>query len=201
MPPVARERAENEKSLIRHREFTETADRFDNLDAVNTRLRLAALAPVVLVSALALSGCGFSLGGSSAAPVRDESGAISESSDNTDVFSLRVGDCLLDDSSAAEEVMEAPTVPCSEPHDYEAYHSVMLTGDAYPGDDVVAADADQACYDAFEPFAAFVYEDSVLDYTFYRPTEGSWEAGDREVLCLIGDMQGQVTGTLAGAAR
>lgn len=168
---------------------------------IKTR-RIVALPIAALAIALVASGCSALsafTGGGAAAPVRDESGAITESNESTDVFAIREGDCLLDNGSQAE-VTEAPTVPCSDPHDYEAFHAENIAGEDYPGRDAVDAQADQACYNAFSTFVGISYEESVLGYNYYVPTEGSWGAGDREILCLIGDSQGQVTGSLAGAA-
>lgn len=152
----------------------------------------------VAAGVVLLSGCSLPVPGQ--APVRDESGAITESNDRTDVFALRVGDCLLDAGSATE-VTDTPTVPCGEPHDYEVFHSADLSGDEFPGAEAVGAEADQICYDAFTPFVGTAYEESVLEFDYYLPTEGSWEAGDREILCLVYDTQAQVTGGLAGVAR
>lgn len=171
-------------------------------DVIKSR-RILALPIAALAIALAASGCSALsafTGGGAAAPVRDESGAITESNASTDVFAIREGDCLLDNGAQAE-VTEAPTVPCSDPHDYEAYHAENIAGDEFPGGEAVGAQAEQICYDAFTTFVGISFDESVLVFNYYVPTEGSWDAGDHEILCLVGDSQGQVTGTLAGAAR
>lgn len=171
---------------------------------VNTARRLLALPAAALTVALLATGCSTLnafTGGGAAAPVRDESGAIAESNASTDVFAIRVGDCMLYSDSEATEVTEAPTVPCSEPHDLEAFHAQDIAGDEFPGIDAAQSEADQVCEDAFASFVGLTYDESVLGFNYYVPTAGSWDAGDREILCLIGDPQGQVTGTLAGAAR
>ncbi|APF35843.1 hypothetical protein A9Z40_01715 [Microbacterium arborescens] len=171
---------------------------------VNTARRLLALPAAALTVALLATGCSTLnafTGGGAAAPVRDESGAIAESNASTDVFAIRVGDCMLDSGTADTEVTETPTVPCSEAHDLEAYHAQDIDADEFPGVEAAQTEAEQVCYDAFAPFVGISYEESVLGFNYYVPTAGSWDAGDREILCLIGDPQGQVTGTLAGAAR
>lgn len=168
---------------------------------IKTR-RIVALPIAAIAIALVASGCSAlsAFTGGAQAPVRDESGAISESNESTDVFAIRVGDCLLDGGSQTE-VTEAPTVPCSDAHDFEAFHAENIAGDEFPGAEAVATQAEQVCYDQFSSFAGISYEESVLGFNYYVPTEGSWDAGDREILCLIGDSQGQVTGSLKGAAR
>lgn len=160
--------------------------------------RLAALLPAALVLVMAVTGC--STFERTETPVRDESGAITETTENTDVFALRIGDCILD-PGAEEEVTETPTVPCSEPHDFEAFHTADIAAETFPGDEAVSAEADQVCYDAFGTFVGMSYDESVLGFTYYVPTAGSWEAGDREILCLIGDPEARTSGSLAGAAR
>jgi hypothetical protein len=45
------------------------------------------------------------------------------------------------------------------------------------------------------------YDQSALEVTWLEPTEESWEAGDRELVCLITDPAGQTTGSLEGANR
>jgi len=171
---------------------------------VNATRRLLVLPAAALTVALLATGCSTLnafTGGGAAAPVRDESGAIAESNESTDVFAIRVGDCMLDSGTADTEVTETPTVPCGEAHDLEAYHAQDIEADEFPGIEAAQTEAEQVCYDAFAPFVGISYEESVLGYNYYVPTQGSWDAGDREILCLIGDPQGQVTGTLAGAAR
>lgn len=150
---------------------------------------------------IALSGCSILnqlTGGGQ--PTRDDSGEVIEGNSNTDVFALQVGDCL-NDATAGDTVETIPTVPCDEPHDSEIYASIIISGDAYPGDDAVIAEADAACLDAFAGFAGVAYADSLYYYSYYFPTEGSWAGGDREILCTIYDQAGKVTGSLENIGR
>ena len=177
--------------------------------------RSARSAGLLALAALAVS---VSLGGcsliDSLAPdseTRDESGEITEGG-TTDVLTLAEGDCLNDETGMSDpdpsstgddsvEVSEVPTVPCSEPHDFEVYSNVILDdADEYPGDESITSQADSACYDAFADFAGIGYDESALGLTYYSPTSGSWASGDRTVNCLITDPSGQTTGSLAGAA-
>lgn len=167
----------------------------------NTPRILVALASAGIVAAL-LTGCSIIqqvLGGGDA--TRDESGQVIEGNDASDVFLMRVGDCI-NDQSLSGEVSNVPIVPCSELHDSEIYDELRLTGTDYPGDDAVGDQAWAYCEEAFAEFAGIAYADSVLDFYPFTPTQGSWEgANDRLVSCVIYDTAGQVTGTLAGAAR
>lgn len=163
------------------------------------RLTLMALAAAAAVSLAGCSLLGATFGGDSTA--RDDDGRVVEQNDSADVFSIRVGDCL-NDASAGDEVTEVPLVPCSEPHDSEVYASIIMTGDTFPGNDVVVSEADDACFERFEEFVGIPYLDSIYDFSYYFPTEGSWANGDREILCVIYDPAGQkLTGSLAGIER
>jgi hypothetical protein len=134
---------------------------------------------------------------------RDETGEVAEANESADVFAMAVGDCTNDDPNAGEEVSTVAVVPCSEEHDNEAYLSSDLTGDEYPGDEEVAAQADTICYDGFADFVGIDYESSRLDYFPYTPTQESWDgAADREVLCMVFDANlAKLTGSVAGIAE
>ncbi len=158
-------------------------------------------ASAVMGAALFLGGCFqiSDLGGGPEA-VRDaDTGEITDAG-KADVFTLSVGDCLNDQSG--EEVTDVPVVPCSEPHDNEVYYEFSLPDGEFPGKDGVYSAADEGCYPEFSTFAGIAYEESTLDFSYFVPTQQSWDEGnDRLVSCIIYDTAGQVTGTLAGAAR
>lgn len=160
--------------------------------------RLAATA-VLTCSALALTGC--SLLGGSDEPERDEDGEIVEQGD-ADAFAIRVGDCLETLDWSAEGFNTVPVIPCAEAHESEVYAATDLPDGDYPGDAAVAEAADEFCYAQFQGFVGMAWEDSVLEFGYLSPSQESWERGnDREVLCLIMDPTGLVSGSLAGAAR
>ncbi len=92
-----------------------------------------------------------------------------------DVFSIEVGDCVSDEvSSDTEEISDVSVVPCTEPHNLEVYDEFTLDGDEYPGDEQADTAAFDGCLASFDDFVGLPYEESTLDYTFYRPTEASW---------------------------
>lgn len=148
----------------------------------------------------ALSGC--SLLGGADDPERDEdTGEIVESTDETDVFAIRVGDCV-ETADLGTEVQTIPTRPCSEAHDSEVYAGTEMTDADFPGDEATDAQADDFCYGEFNQFVGLAFEESVLGYMYLMPSEQTWnELDDREILCLVVDPSGGVTGTMKGAAR
>ena len=83
----------------------------------------------------------------------------------------------------------------------EAYSSIQVPDGDYPGEDAILAQAEQDCLAAFNTFAGINYDQSTLSFSYYYPTAGSWDNGDREILCLIYEFDVKTTGSLAGAAR
>lgn len=167
---------------------------------MSERQRAASRLGVCAVCALLLSGCAL-LGGGPADAERDAGGAV-VASQEANVFSLGVGDCLNTADVASGELESIPTLSCSEPHDSEIYAEILLTGDEWPGSDTVDAQVDEYCYAQFLGFVGVSYQASVLDYITITPTQASWEqAGDRIGQCVVIDGDGGVTGSLRGAAR
>ena len=122
-------------------------------------------------------------------------------SESTDVFALGVGDCVTDETEMTGEVTEVPIIDCNEPHASEVFHSFMMTDSELPDEAGIEAIVQDQCLPAFQSFVGLDYDDSVLEVNYLSPTPDSWEAGDRELLCLVYDPSGDVTGTLAGANR
>ncbi|MGM0384728.1 MAG: septum formation family protein [Actinomycetota bacterium] len=118
----------------------------------------------------------------------------------TDVFDIPVGACLDSAALEGDQVAQIETLECTVEHDVETYASLELSGDSYPGQDEILAQADEFCLAEFETFIGTAYQDSELDFSFLYPTEESWGTGDREVLCLVISPE-PVTGTLEGTAR
>ncbi|PPF15437.1 MULTISPECIES: septum formation family protein [unclassified Rathayibacter] len=168
---------------------------------VMNRRRTALVLAAGAALALGLTGCS-GLNGLMGGETRDdETGEITEGG-TTDVFQLRVGDCLNGElSEEATEVTDVPTVPCTDPHVYEVFQNLtMADADEYPGESVATEQAETDCVTAFESFTGIGYQDSAYDFSYYYPTAESWGTGDRTINCMITDPNGPSTGTLAGVA-
>lgn len=153
------------------------------------------LVGLVVVASVSLSGC--SLLGDIVAGPGDTTDA--DQGTDTDVFTIGVGDCL-NDGSAEGEVSTVKTVPCTEPHDSEAYASIIMDDASFPGVQAAQDRAELECTAEFSAFVGLDYESSTYNFSYYYPTESSWGQGDREILCLIVDPAGKTTGTLQGIA-
>ena len=115
------------------------------------------------------------------------------------VYKLEVGDCFAEVPEG--DVLTVPVVPCAEPHADEVFAQTSLPGGDFPGDDAIFAQADEFCIAEFNSFVGLSYEQSVLDYTYFYPTEESWLEGDRAVTCTIYDPGEEVSGSLRGVER
>lgn len=167
--------------------------------------RALAVAGGAAALSLALSGCGALgnlIGGGGNDAQRDEdTGEVTEGSD-IDIFSLKLGDCIPQSAMSDGETNESAVVPCSEPHGYEVYHEFELADGEFPGSEAIQEEVLDKCVPEFGTFVGLAYEESSLDLTWYEPTQESWDSGnDRLVQCLVLDPEGEVEGSLEGAAR
>jgi hypothetical protein len=118
--------------------------------------------------------------------------------ENSDVFDLGVGDCVASET-AGDVVEEVPIVSCEEPHLSEVYFSHIIEADELPDEAGMQTLVEDVCLTEFQNFVGLDYYESALEVTWLEPTPESWEAGDHELLCLVQDPSGNVTGTLEGA--
>lgn len=161
--------------------------------STTTTTKRAFAALIAVAAGLALAGC--SLLGDVFGP---QVGTETDDGVITDVFTIKVGDCLNDASLSDGEISTVPTVPCSEPHDSEAYHAFNLADGAFPGQEAIEQAAFEGCDAAYEAFIGIAFEQSQYDWAYYFPTQASWGEGDREILCIIYDPSGaKITGSLA----
>lgn len=159
------------------------------------RTSRAAVAALAAVAAVLLAGCSDD----GDEPQRDASGNVTESA-GADVFDVRVGDCL-GDFGDSEEVTDVSVVPCDQEHGQEIYATAQVPDGELPGDDDLRAQAEEVCTAEFEAYVGLPYTESELDFTWLQPTAESWDQGDRELVCLVNDPAGPVTGSLQGANR
>jgi len=148
-------------------------------------------------AAYAIAALGFGIYGAVTDVDRDDSGAI-VGGGTLDAFQVHLGDCFNDPDFDADEFSSLPGVPCSDPHDNEAFAVFDLTLSSYPEYDI--ADISEAsCVDRFEAYVGRDYESSSLDVVTMYPSPESWDQSDREVVCAVYDMSGsKLVGTVKG---
>ena len=132
---------------------------------------------------------------------RGSTGAI-VSSGKVAATDLRAGDCIQFPAADVTAVRTFDAIPCSQPHDAEAYvEGTLPVAGTWPGEDAVTAAAEKECTDAFKPFIGLDIDSSVLDVTYFYPDKKAWDRGDRGFVCVVRSSVGKTTGTLKGAAR
>lgn len=142
----------------------------------------------VLGLLLALCAC-------SSGPDRDEAGAIAEEGDLA-ATDIQTGDCF--DEPDGTLVTEVVAIPCTQPHDNEAFIVYELDEFLAVGlDDKVA----ETCLPAFEEYVGLAFDASVLQINYLTPSQEGFDAGDKEVICYLTSPDGKVEGSLKGSAK
>ena len=155
------------------------------------------------------SGSTTTAGGGSAT-----SGTTFTGTDAQAATSLDPGQCFQDPSTdpvaettttsgtvEVEPVFLVTVVDSAELHDFEATTIYEAEGDddEYPGADGIVAAASGPCEEFFAEFVGAGSDESLLEsLPLFFPTQTSWEAGFRDVLCVAASDDGART---AGSAR
>ena len=176
--------------------------------------RASTAAVALLASALVVIGCTSdgsqppaarpASASASVAPSTAPGSALSIASGTTNPSGLTVGQCLDSTGfslSVPLDVSTASLVPCDGPHQQEVYAVIVEPdppGAPYPGDAVMTNFAGDACLGAFSPYTGVDYAASSLDMANAHPTQASWDAGDRAIICTLHDAD---FGPLLASAR
>jgi serine/threonine protein kinase len=113
------------------------------------------------------------------------------------VFDIKIGDCFAEPSES-ESISEITLTDCDDPHDNEVYAFGLYPADEgadFPANEDLEAFADNFCFEEFEEYVGIPYNDSIYYYTYFQPTEMSWEDGDREIVCILYDQDGKMEGS------
>ncbi|WP_027340928.1 DUF4190 domain-containing protein [Hamadaea tsunoensis] len=109
------------------------------------------------------------------------------------VTRLVPGDCLSDVSEASS-VTRVPRIACDQPHQGEVFAVFTV---AFPGVDELDQQSEDGCQKRFSAYAAGS-ANLKMDLYYLHPTETSWAAGDRTVICIAADQSGSSTGSIKG---
>ena len=132
---------------------------------------------------------------------------------NTPFSGIRIGDCLDDSDEMGiwsdgyyVEALSLDVVDCAEPHNSEVFGITSLEGEAFPGDDAVYTTASGQCAEFYEPYVGITLEEALtleaaspLSIHYYGPGPESWDAGDRDALCVLFDVEDRpLVGSVVG---
>lgn len=173
--------------------------------------RLATAVVLVGLALTAVTACGDENGSpgtttSSSAPSTTQP-ARPASAELTAITEVEDGSCFDTHSEASSLTRAVWMLPCTEAHDYEAYSTFDYEGPevayrqpAYPGENVIRDQAEQRCYEGFEPFVGIRWTISNLDIRTWWPSENSWTEGDRRIICAVTSTdRSALTGTQKGS--
>lgn len=117
------------------------------------------------------------------------------------VFDLVAGQCF-DTPEDGQGLFEVTVVPCDVAHDQEVFALVPLEDRSWPGLEAVEEESQRRCAEEFTAWVGVAPEDSRLTFSSFVPSEGSWTAGDRQVLCTLElDSGGRLLGSQAGSGE
>lgn len=111
---------------------------------------------------------------------------------------LRVGDCTTLTSNFNEKTGK---VDCSKPHHFEVIAEKHLVGTTAPDKATRDADAKSFCRTQFGSVVGITYDKSSYKMTFLSPSDETWAKGDRVIICIAGDSDTQLTGTVKNTKR
>ncbi len=133
------------------------------------------------------SSAGSSSGGNSSSPTANPSSSASPGSLSTNVFALHPGQCFQNPPASQTElgVTYVTVVPCTTPHNAQAFVQFTVKGTSWPGADSVKRQADSGCHDRIKGnVQASKIKDS-MSLRYLYPLESSWASGHRTITCLI----------------
>jgi len=106
-----------------------------------------------------------------------------------DPYDLVVGMCVDPILDHGDDTLLAGLIrSCKEPHLMEVFGvgDLAATPDGlYPGDATVDEMAWTLCEGAFLEFVGVDFDRSRLSASYWTPTDVTWSAGDRSVLCVV----------------
>ncbi len=143
---------------------------------------------------------------SSVPPESTVTSAPAETSESViSVYDLKPGDCFDDElvgGEVSEDILTVPIVDCVDPHDNEVFAIFDAEGVELPVESQFEAEAIFRCTPLFEEYVGASYETSRLDFWWAFPQVADWASGDREMMCVLVDMNlEKLTGSMKNSGE
>ncbi len=151
------------------------------------------------VLALCLSACtpGGPVAGGSPGPVTSAAASATPTPDP--VAELKVGDCTGPIDLSGASITTLPAVPCDQPHYYEVHATLPLSGETFPGTDILANQAAAQCAPSFVAYVGVEPEYGRYASAYIAPDDAAWAAPENRVItCLVGSADGGLIGSAKG---
>jgi hypothetical protein len=125
--------------------------------------------------------------GNSSSPTPGPSSTPSHGPLSTNVFALRPGQCFQNPpaSQTVLGVTYVTVVPCSTPHNAQAFVEFAATGTSYPGVDALKRQADSGCHTRIKKSVQTSKIKNSMALHYLYPLESSWTSGHKTITCLI----------------
>lgn len=109
---------------------------------------------------------------------------------------LKVGDCTGPIDLSGASITSLPAIPCDQAHFYEVHATFPLTGDVFPGTEILADQAAAQCAPSFVDYVGVEPEYGRYASAYIAPDEAAWAVPDNRVItCLVGSADGGLVGS------
>ena len=141
-----------------------------------------------------------SAGRHSSSPTARPGASVSPGTLSTNVFSLRPGQCFQNPpaSQTVLGVTYVTVVPCTTPHNAQAFVQFTATGSSYPGVAALKRQADQGCHARIKKNVQTSKIKNSMTLHYLYPLESSW-ASHKTITCLIVSSKPNLTASLLRA--
>jgi hypothetical protein len=137
----------------------------------------------------------------SSSPTAGPSSSAGPGSLSTNVFALHPGQCFQNPPASQTElgVTYVTVVPCTKPHNAQAFVQFTVKGTSWPGTNAVQRQADSGCHDRITGNVEASKIKSSMSLRYLYPLESSWASGHRTITCLIVNSTPDLTTSLLKA--
>src|SRR5579859_1392853 len=168
-----------------------------------TGLVLSALWLVALGAFLVLRGSSSptqpsSSAGNSASATPRAGSSASPGGLSTNVFALRPGQCFQNPpaSQTVLGVTYVTVVPCTTPHNAQAFVQFNAAGTSYPGVEALKRRADTGCHARIKKNVQTSKIKATMTLHYLYPLQASWNSGHRTITCMIVNARSNLTTSL-----
>jgi len=135
----------------------------------------------------ASGGPSSSSGGPSSSPTAKPSSSASTGSPSTNVFALHPGQCFQNPPASQTElgVTYVTVVPCTKPHNAQAFVQFTVRGTSWPGTSAIKRQADGGCHSRIKGNVQTSKVTTSMSLRYLYPLQSSWATGHRTITCLI----------------
>jgi hypothetical protein len=125
--------------------------------------------------------------GDSSSPTAKPGSPASPGSPSTNVFALHPGQCFQNPPAGQTElgVTYVTVVPCTKPHNAQAFVQFTVKGTSWPGTAAIQRQADSGCHDRINRNVDTSKIKKSMSLRYLYPLESSWASGHRTITCLI----------------